>query len=117
MRGDPLLAGNPVPARNAVVDIRDVGSLSWAAGDTAVSHDVYFGTDRDAVAAADNNAAEFQGNQPGISFSVAGLVEFGGGDYYWRSLAAATITGALTKSRPTRPCRRATYGRLRCRII
>jgi len=84
MRGDPLLAGNPVPARNAVVDIRDVGSLSWAAGDTAVSHDVYFGTDRDAVAAADNNAAEFQGNQPGISFSVAGLVEFGGGDYYWR---------------------------------
>ena len=84
MRGDPLLAGNPVPARNAVVDIRDVGFLSWAAGDTAVSHDVYFGTDKDAVATAGRDAAEYQGNQTATSFSSAGLVAFGGGDYYWR---------------------------------
>ncbi|UCF16980.1 MAG: LamG domain-containing protein, partial [Phycisphaerales bacterium] len=84
MRGDPLLAWGPQPQRHASVDIRDIDSLSWSAGDTAVSHDVYFGTDRDAVALADNTSPEFQGNQAGTSLSLAGLVEFGGGDYYWR---------------------------------
>ena len=84
MRGNPLLAGSPSPSPGAVVDIRDVTSLSWVAGDTAASHDVYFGNDKAAVTAADRDAPEFQGNQPGTSFSLAGLVEFGGGDYYWR---------------------------------
>jgi len=101
MRGDPLLAGTPQPPRDAIVDIRDATMLSWAAGDTAVSHDVYFGTDRAAVAAADNSAAEFQGNQPGTSLSLAGLVEFGGGDYFWRIdevEAAGTVqTGNIWK--------------------
>jgi len=76
MRGDPLLAWNPQPSRGATVDVRDATALSWSAGDTAVSHDVYFGTDRAAL--------ESQGNQGGTSFSLAGLVAFGGGDYYWR---------------------------------
>ena len=84
MRGDPKVAGTPTPDRNAIVDIRDISSLNWSRGDTAASHDVYFGTDRDAVAGADSSAAEFQGNQAGTSLSLAGLVEFGGGDYYWR---------------------------------
>ncbi|MBN2131466.1 MAG: LamG domain-containing protein [Sedimentisphaerales bacterium] len=83
MRGNPLLAGIPNPSPGATVEIRDATMLSWVAGDTAVSHDVYFGTDRAAVAAADNSAAEFRGNQPGTSASLAGLVELGG-DYYWR---------------------------------
>ncbi len=76
MRGNPLLAGSPNPGPGATVDIRDAVALSWSAGDTAVSHDVYFGTDKDAL--------ELQGNQPGTSFSLAGLVEMGGGDYFWR---------------------------------
>jgi hypothetical protein len=84
MRGNTKLAGNPVPDRNAIVDIRDISSLNWSRGDTAASHDVYFGTDRDAVAGADNSSPEFQGNQAGTSLSLAGLVEWGGGDYYWR---------------------------------
>ena len=84
MRGNPLLPGAPEPAPGAIVDVRDITALRWLAGDTAASHDVYFGTDRTAVAAADNNAAEFRGNQPGTSFPLAGLVEFGGGDYFWR---------------------------------
>ncbi|MHC4568623.1 MAG: LamG domain-containing protein, partial [Planctomycetota bacterium] len=84
MVGDLKLAGKPVPDRVALVDIRDISSLSWSAGDTAASHDVYFGTDRDAVAGADNAAPEFQCNQTGTSLSLAGLAEFGGGDYYWR---------------------------------
>ncbi len=84
MRGDPTLAGDPNPTRGAVVDIRDASFLSWSAGAGAVSHDVYLGTDRDATAAAGPGSAEYQGNQPGTSFSLAGLVDFGGGDYYWR---------------------------------
>jgi hypothetical protein len=84
MLGDTKRASNPAPDLSATVDIRDISSLSWSAGDTAASHDVYFGTDRDAVALADNTAAQFQGNQTGTSLSLATLVEFGGGDYYWR---------------------------------
>jgi len=84
MRGDPTLAGDPSPVRDTVVDVRDAASLSWSAGDAAVSHNVYLGTDRDATAAAGPDSAEYQGNQPGTSLSLAGLVEFGGGDYYWR---------------------------------
>ncbi|MHC4431764.1 MAG: LamG domain-containing protein [Planctomycetota bacterium] len=84
MRGDVKLAGNPTPDIGAIVDIRDISSVSWSKGDTAASHDVYFGTERDAVASADNSAAEFQGNQAIESLSLANLVEFGGGDYYWR---------------------------------
>jgi hypothetical protein len=84
MLGDTKLAGNPVPDRVALVDMRDISSLSWSRGDTAASHDVYFGTDRDAVAGADNNSPQFQGNQVATSLSLAGLVEFGGGDNYWR---------------------------------
>jgi len=84
MRGNTKLASSPVPDLSATVDIRDISSLSWSAGDTAVSHDVYFGQNRNAVADADNSSPEFQGNQVGTSLSLASLVEFGGGDYYWR---------------------------------
>ncbi|MBL7189950.1 MAG: hypothetical protein ISS70_26775 [Phycisphaerae bacterium] len=84
MLGNTKLAGNPVPDRNTLVDIRDISSLSFSAGDGAASHDVYFGTDRDAVAGADNGSPQFQSNQAGTSLSLATLVEFGGGDYYWR---------------------------------
>jgi len=84
MRGNPLLAGSPDPGPGAVVDIRDATSLRWQAGDTAASHDVYFGTDKAVVAAAGKDAPEYQGNRSGTSFSLAGLVELGGGDYYWR---------------------------------
>jgi len=84
MRGDPLLAWDPSPAPDAVMDIRDVSSLRWSAGDTATSHDVYLGASREAVAVADKDSAEFRGNQAATSFSLGDLVEIGGGDYYWR---------------------------------
>jgi hypothetical protein len=84
MRGNPLLAADPEPGRGAIVDIRDADSLRWSAGDTAASHNVYFGRDRAAVTAATKDSPEYQGNQTRTSLSLAGLVEFGGGDYYWR---------------------------------
>ncbi len=84
MAGNPLVASNPTPGISSIVDIRSADSLSWSAGATAGSHDVYFGTDRKAVAAAGKSSPEFKGNQAGTSFSLSGLVAFGGGDYFWR---------------------------------
>ncbi|MBN2129621.1 MAG: hypothetical protein JW741_08995, partial [Sedimentisphaerales bacterium] len=84
MRIDLQRAWAPQPSHDSITDVRDAAALSWKAGDTAASHDIYFGTDRDAVAAADEDAPEFQGNQPGTSFPLTGLVEMGGGDYFWR---------------------------------
>jgi hypothetical protein len=84
MLGNTKLAGNPQPKAYAVVDIRQTTSLSWSRGDSAASHDVYFGADRDAVANATNESPEFQGNQTALNLSVADKIEFGGGDYFWR---------------------------------
>lgn len=84
MAGDSRLASSPAPGIGATVDIRAAGALRWSAGAGAKSHDVYFGTDRAAVAEAGKSAPQFRGNQAGTSFSLAGLVAYGGGDYYWR---------------------------------
>jgi len=84
MAGDPTLASDPQPSNGAAVDVRDAASLAWSAGSTATQHDVYFGTDAAAVAEADTDSALHRGRQTITSFSLAGLVEFGGGDYYWR---------------------------------
>ena len=81
---DPLKAGAPSPGNSSVATLTVAQTLSWSAGEGASQHGVYFGTDPEAVATADESSPEFQGNQAGTSFSVAGLVEFGGGDYYWR---------------------------------
>ncbi len=84
MRGDPLLAWDPRPMSNLMVDIRDVGTLSWSAGQTAAKHDVYLGKDRNAVKSAGTGSPEYMGHQAGTSFSTSGVVEFGGGAYFWR---------------------------------
>jgi hypothetical protein len=84
MRGDTTLAWNPQPKSGSNVDIRDATDLSWSPGDTAAQHDVYFGTDRAAVKAADAASPEYKGRQAGTSFSPADLVVFGGGAYFWR---------------------------------
>ena len=72
---NPLVASEPSPARDVTVDIRDVDSLSWvAADDGAASHDVYFGADRAAVAAAGKDTPQFKGNQAGDKLPPADLV-------------------------------------------
>jgi hypothetical protein len=84
MRGDPALAWDPQPARDSMADIRTATELSWAAGQGAAQHDVYFGTDSTAVADADTSSPLYCGRQTATSFPLAGLVEFGGGAYFWR---------------------------------
>ncbi len=84
MRGDPLLAWDPQPGRGVNVDIRSATALKWSAGEKATKHDVYFGKDKDAVKAGDTTSPLYKGRQTGTSFSLDGLVEFGGGSYFWR---------------------------------
>jgi len=81
---DPRKAGAPSPGNGSVATLTVAQTLSWSAGEGASQHNVYFGVDRDAVANATADSPEFQGNQAQTSLSVAGMVEFGGGDYYWR---------------------------------
>ncbi|UCG57143.1 MAG: hypothetical protein JSU70_20040 [Phycisphaerales bacterium] len=48
----PVRARNPKP-RNGATAARQTPTLRWTAGDKAVQHDVYFGSDQAAVAGAD----------------------------------------------------------------
>jgi hypothetical protein len=80
-------AYDPTPADGTFYKDRWV-SLGWFPGDTAASHDVYFGTDLDDV--SNGTGQTFQGNQTTLHFVVGfpghplpdGLVP--GTTYYWR---------------------------------
>jgi hypothetical protein len=80
-------AYNPIPADGSLYNDNSV-SLSWSPGDTAVSHDVYFGSSFDDV--NDRTNGTFQGNQIETYFTAGspespypdGFVP--GITYYWR---------------------------------
>ena len=85
MQGDPTLAWGPSPANKSTPDIYKATSLSWSPGAKAAQHDVYFGTDKDAVDDADTTTADiYRGRQAATSYSPPEAVEWGGGPYYWR---------------------------------
>jgi len=85
MRGDLLLAWNPIPADGSIPDIKHSTPITWSPGDNASQHDVYFGTDRDAVDNADTSTADiYRGRQNNTSHTPAEGVEWDGGPYYWR---------------------------------
>jgi hypothetical protein len=85
MRGDVLLAWDPSPSNGANTDELKALPMTWQAGEKASRHDVYFGMDRAAVAAA--NASDttgiYRGRQSGASFSPAEQVQWGK-QYFWR---------------------------------
>jgi len=56
----PLKAGSPNPYQNAV-NVKQTPILSWSPGDYAASHQVYFGTDEEAVRNADTASPEYKG--------------------------------------------------------
>jgi len=86
MRGDTTQAWDPEPANNVIADIDEALPLSWSAGEKAAQHDVYFSTDRDAVAGADASDATsvYRGRQTAMTYTPPEGVEWGGGPYYWR---------------------------------
>ncbi|MHC4536157.1 MAG: LamG domain-containing protein [Planctomycetota bacterium] len=86
MRGDTTLAWNPSPPNESVPNLRDAGSLSFSPGDNASQHDVYFGTDENAVDNADasDTTGVYRGQWAITSYTPPEGVEWGGGPYYWR---------------------------------
>ncbi len=82
---DPRRAGDPHPQSGAVVNIDEATPLSWSPGEMAAEHDVYFGTDKDAVTNADTSDTTgiYRGRQTAASYTPQD-VEWGGGPYYWR---------------------------------
>ncbi|MFZ2146860.1 MAG: sugar-binding protein [Sedimentisphaerales bacterium] len=79
----PGAAGNPQPS-NGSTGVQMTAQLGWTPATKAVSHDVYFGTDKDAVRNATTSSPEYKGNK------AAGAESYDPGklawhsDYYWR---------------------------------
>jgi len=99
MRGDPYVAWNPVPANGSTPNVKEAIPISWSPGDNAAQHDVYFGTDKDAIDDADTTTADvYRGRHAATSYSPTEGVEWGGGPYYWR-IDEVRSDGAITKGR------------------
>jgi len=99
MRGDPLVAWKPNPSNGARPNIKDATPLSWSPGDKASKHDVYFGTDKTAVADANTSTADiYQGRQSVTTYTPPEGVEWGGGPYYWR-IDQYNTDGTISKGR------------------
>ena len=56
----PGAVGNPQPA-NGAADVQMIETLSWTAADNAASHELYFGTDAEAVKNATTASPEYVG--------------------------------------------------------
>jgi len=83
---DPRRPGSPQPGNGALATLIEAVSLSWSPGEGATEHDVYFGTDRDAVVAADPADATgiYRGRQSTTVYAASQDVEWAAGPYYWR---------------------------------
>ncbi len=81
--GRRITAWDPQPATGANVIAGSTFAVSWSAGDTAVAHDLYIGTDANAVEMADEISPLYQGRLVGTTFPLQWLVE-SGGRFFWR---------------------------------
>ncbi|MBC8472601.1 MAG: hypothetical protein H8D56_24315, partial [Planctomycetes bacterium] len=79
----PVKAGQANPS-NGAVNVSQKATLSWSAGEAAASHNVYFGTDADAVRNADTSSPEYKGSrQLGSESYDPGQLAWDT-TYYWR---------------------------------
>ena len=79
----PGAISNPQPA-NYAEDVSMAMVLTWTAADNAASHEVYLGTDKNAVGGADASSPEYKGAKAlGAESYDAGLLE-ANTTYYWR---------------------------------
>jgi len=75
--------GSPNPA-NGAVDVKQTQIITWSPSVFAASHDVYFGTDEDAVKNADTGSPEYKGTRDlGSESYDPGMLEWDTA-YYWR---------------------------------
>ena len=90
----PGAVGSPVPSHGAD-DVTQVLSLTWTPSDSAASHQVYFGTDKDAVQTADTGSPEYKGSKNlGSESYDPGKLEWDTA-YYWR--VDEVVAGAATQ--------------------
>ena len=75
--------GSPNPS-NGAVDVEQTPVLTWTPGVYGASHEVYFGTDKDAVKNADTGSPEYKGsgNLGSESYDPGKLSWYT--TYYWR---------------------------------
>jgi len=79
----PVKASSPTP-RGGSVDVKQTTDLSWGPGDEATSHELYFGTDEEAVRNATKASPEFKGTIAlGNETYDPGKLEWAT-TYYWR---------------------------------
>jgi hypothetical protein len=75
--------GNPNPA-NGAVDVKQTQIITWSPSVFAASHEVYFGTDKDAVKNADTGSPEYKGTMDlGAESYDPGMLLWDT-TYYWR---------------------------------
>jgi hypothetical protein len=79
----PVKASGANPMSGST-DVKQNTILTWGAGDFAESHDVYFGTDEEAVRNADTNSPEYKGIRAVGSESYDPGVLVWDTTYYWR---------------------------------
>ncbi|MHC4367408.1 MAG: LamG domain-containing protein [Planctomycetota bacterium] len=93
----PGAVGNPQPA-NGAADVQMNATLSWTAADNATSHELYFGTDAEAVKNATTASPEYVGSRAlgAESYDPGGLAW--DSSYAWRVdevYAAETVKGLI----------------------
>ncbi len=103
---DPALAWAPSPGHNKT-DVLPAAVLSWKPGDSAGKHNVYFGTDANAVGkatAADPLGVLVSQGQSGTTYQPASPLQYGR-TYYWRvdEIAGATVSKGDVWSFSTEP--------------
>ncbi len=75
--------GDPNPA-NGAVDVKQTQIITFSPSVFAASHEVYFGTDKDAVKNADTGSPEYKGTRDlGVESYDPGMLEWDTA-YYWR---------------------------------
>jgi hypothetical protein len=82
----PLPARNPIPV-NGAVDVKDTPTLRWSAGEKAVKHNVYFGTDATVVTNATTSSAGIYRGQQDLaanSYVPSEAPLAWNSTYYWR---------------------------------
>ena len=85
MLAPPELAASPTPG-DAVIDVPRNVTLSWTPGESADTHDVYFGEHLDDVknaTATVDPAGVYQGRQGVSSYAISERLDLGK-TYYWR---------------------------------
>ena len=81
-RENALIAWDPSPVHGSMRNMEATTPLNWKSGDKASRHDVYLGTDREAVSDADTTGI-YQGRQSSATYIPSESLQWGQ-VYYWR---------------------------------